>query len=68
MTKLEAHELLNAARAGLPVSRHSITAALMVTGDLMPSRPVSSPWLPSQDPTEYIPVWQPGNMRLLEAA
>jgi hypothetical protein len=36
MTKTEAHELLNAARAGLDVCEQSITEALMVTGDLTP--------------------------------
>jgi hypothetical protein len=34
MTKQEAHELLNAAQAGLMVSSQSITEALMATGDL----------------------------------
>ncbi len=36
MTKTEAHELLNAAQAGLMVSSQSITEALVVTGDLLP--------------------------------
>jgi hypothetical protein len=36
MTKQDAHELLNAAPAGLMVSSQSITEALVVTGDLLP--------------------------------
>lgn len=47
MTKTEAHELLNAAQLGALVSRHAITAALMVTGDLSPSHPTP----------KYIPTW-----------
>jgi hypothetical protein len=47
MTKREAHELLNAARLGALVSRHAIVAALIVTGDLMPS--YSTP--------KYAPTW-----------
>jgi 23S rRNA G2445 N2-methylase RlmL len=31
----EAHELLNAAKAGLDVSRQAITVALLATGDLV---------------------------------
>ncbi len=36
MTPAEAHELLNAAQAGLMVSSQSITEALVVTGDMLP--------------------------------
>lgn len=38
MTKVEAHELLNAARAGYALSGQEIAAALIVTGDLAPVR------------------------------
>lgn len=34
MTKVEAHELLNAAQAGADVTETEITAALMATGDV----------------------------------
>ena len=34
MTKAEAHEILNAARAGVPVPVHIINLALVATGDL----------------------------------
>lgn len=34
MTKQQAHAILDAARAGLPVTEHQITAALIATGDI----------------------------------
>jgi hypothetical protein len=48
MTKAEAKEILDAARAGVEVSRKPITAALRVTGDLPPSKAESSGvvWVP----------------------
>lgn len=59
MTKEQAHELLNAAKLGALVSRHTIMAALMVTGDLSPSHPMP----------KYIPTWiAPQPARQTEAA
>jgi hypothetical protein len=43
MTKPEAHDLLDLARAGGLVPLHFITKALGVTGDLAPSRKTSFP-------------------------
>lgn len=34
LTKAEAHELLDAAREGVELSRHAITRALIATGDM----------------------------------
>jgi hypothetical protein len=42
MTKAEAKEILDAARAGVEVSRKTITAALRVTGDIPPSKAEST--------------------------
>lgn len=39
MTKHEAHTVLNAARAGLPITRAQITQALLATGDMSPTQP-----------------------------
>lgn len=55
MTKAEAHELLDAARAGVQVSFAGITEALRVTGDLDPGwrRPEQA------DPGQMLPFEQP---------
>lgn len=54
MTRAEAHQVLDAARAGRSISSDLITLALQVTGDLQPLRlfdrnrkRVSAPALPS---------------------
>lgn len=62
MTRAEAHQLLDAARAGLEVSRHGITEALCATGDLDPGWRRPATLLPSQvlpaDPPSTL-AWQP---------
>lgn len=59
MTKFEAHTLLTAARAGALVSKHQITAALIVTGDLLPiTRHARQPAASEIQMPDAIPVWQ----------
>ncbi len=36
MTRLQAHAVLDAAKAGFPVTQKEIEVALMATGDLVP--------------------------------
>lgn len=52
MTRAEAHELLDAAKAGVEVSRRAIVDALRVTGDLAPAWHAS----PAREQTRYVEV------------
>lgn len=55
MTNSEAHELLNAAKAGLWVSQLKITQALMATGDLSPcQRSMNEP----EEVTHAVPTFE----------
>jgi hypothetical protein len=59
MTKFEAHTLLTAASNGALVSKHQITAALIVTGDLLPiARHVRQSVATEIQVPDSIPVWQ----------
>lgn len=58
MTRTEAHELLNAAQAGLEVCQQSITAALLVTGDLAPCQRKLQEVV---EVTHAVPEFEPGD-------
>lgn len=70
MTRVEAHQLLDAARSGVEVSHAGITAALQATGDIAPlrlfdrhgkrvslaaPRPLPSALLPVDPPAPQVP-------------